>query len=182
MKAGDLAEQSIGNTEAPITIVEYASMTCIHCATFHNETSGHLKEKYIDKGLVRLVFREFPLDPLAYAGALLARCAGEGKYFPMLDLMYKQQRVWASADQPEIALLGVVRQAGFTKDTFDACLQDQTIYDALKQVRQRAAENFGVNSTPTFFINGKIQRGAMTPKQLDTELAPFIAAIPATKK
>lgn len=176
MKPGALPEQVLGNSSAPVTIVEYASMTCSHCATFHNETYAHLKQKYIDTGKVRYIFREFPLDPLAYAGSLLARCAGEGKYFPMVELLFKQQRTWAYSEQPEAALLQTVRQAGFTQDSFNACLQDQKTYDALKQVRQRAVEKFGVDSTPTFFVNGKIQRGAMSAQQLDTLIEPHLTA------
>ncbi|HRJ70041.1 MAG TPA: DsbA family protein [Beijerinckiaceae bacterium] len=176
MKAGPLPEQVLGNSAAPVTIVEYASMTCVHCATFHNESFGHLKQQYIDTGKVKYIFREFPLDPLAYAGALLARCAGEGKYFPMLELLFKQQRNWAYAEQPEAALLQTVRQAGFTQESYTACLQDQATYDALKQIRQRAVEKFAVESTPTFFINGKIQRGAVSPQQLDKLIEPHLPA------
>lgn len=176
MKDGPLPEQVLGNANAPVTIVEYASMTCTHCATFHNESFAHLKEKYIDTGKVRYVFREFPLDPLAYAGSLLARCAGEGKYFPMIEMLFKQQRAWTSSPQPEAALLQLARQAGFTQDSFNACLQDQTSYSLLQQVRQRAVEKFGVDSTPSFFINGKIFRGALAPAQLDLALEPFLAA------
>lgn len=176
MKEGPLPEQVLGNANAPVTIVEYASMTCSHCASFHNETYPHLKEKYIDTGKARYIFREFPLDPLAYAGALLARCAGEGKYFPMTELLFKQQRNWAGSAQPEAALLQVVRQAGFTQESFNACLQDQKSYGALQEIRQRAVEKFGVDSTPTFFFNGRIQRGAISPGQLDALMEQHLAA------
>jgi len=160
-----------------VTIVEYASMTCGHCATFHNETFPHVKEKYIETGKVRYIFREFPLDPVAYAAALLARCAGEGKFFPMLDLLFKQQRVWAFTEQPEAALLAAVRQAGFTQDSFNACLQDQATYANLQQQRQRASEVFKIQSTPSFFINGRIERGTMAPAQFDALLAPHLEGV-----
>lgn len=176
MKPGDLRDESLGKADAPVTIIEYASMTCSHCATFHTESMGHLKEKYIDTGKVRYIFREFPLDPLAYAAALLARCAGEGKFFAMLDLLFKQQRAWAYTEKPEEALLAIVRQAGFTQDSFNTCLQDQASYASLQKGRQRASETFKVDSTPSFFINGRIERGAMTPAQIDKVLAPFLEA------
>ncbi|MCA0424118.1 MAG: DsbA family protein [Proteobacteria bacterium] len=179
MKPGDLKDEVLGKADAPVTIVEYASMTCGHCANFHTETFGHLKEKYIDTGKVRYIFREFPLDPLAFAAALLARCAGEGKFFPMIDLLFKQQRNWAYTEKPEEALLATVRQAGFTQESFNTCLQDQASYASLQKGRQRASEVFKVDSTPSFFINGRIERGAMSPAQLDKILAPHLAA--ATK-
>jgi protein-disulfide isomerase len=174
MKPGQLPDQMLGKADAPVTIIEYASMTCGHCATFHNETFGHLKEKYIEPGKVKYIFREFPLDPVAYAASLLTRCAGEGKFFPMLELLFKQQRVWAFTDKPEEALLATVRQAGFTQDSFNTCLQDQATYGALQADRQRASSVFKIDSTPTFFFNGRIERGAMAPAQLDKLLASFL--------
>lgn len=178
-KPGDLPDQILGKADAPVTIIEYASMTCGHCATFHTETMPYLKEKYIDTGKVRLIFREFPLDPVAYAGALLARCAGEGRYFPIVDLLFKQQKVWAYSEKPEAALFETVKQAGFTQDTFNACLQDQAAYAALQKERQRASQQFSIDSTPTFFINGRIERGAMSTAQVDKVLQPYLDA---TKK
>lgn len=176
MKPGDLRDEMLGKADAPVTIIEYASMTCGHCANFHNEGFPHLKEKYIDTGKVKYIFREFPLDPLAYAASLLARCAGEGKFYPMLELLFKQQRNWALTDKPEEALLATVRQAGFTQESFNACLQDQASYASLQKGRQRASEVFKVDSTPSFFINGRIERGAMSPQQIDKVLAPHLAA------
>lgn len=176
LKPGDLPDLALGKADAPVTVIEYASMTCSHCANFHNETMSHLKEKYVDTGKVRYIFREFPLDPVAYAAALLARCAGPDKFHAMLDLLFKQQRNWAFTDQPETALLATVRQAGFTAESFAACLQDQATYAGLQKGRQRASEVFHIDSTPTFFINGRIERGAMTPQQLDKALAPHLEA------
>lgn len=175
-KPGDLPDQTLGKPDAPLTIIEYASMTCGHCANFHNETMGHLKEKYIDAGTVRYVFREFPLDNVAYAAALLARCAGEGRFFPLVDLLFKQQRSWAYSEKPEAALFDTVKQAGLTQDQFNACLQDQASYAKLQKERQRASQQFGVDSTPTFFFNGRIERGAMTPAQLDAKIETYLKA------
>lgn len=176
-KPGDLPDQALGKADAPLTIIEYASMTCGHCANFHNETMGHLKEKYIDTGKVRYILREFPLDPVAYAAALLARCAGEGRFYPVVDLLFKQQRVWAFSDKPEAALFDAVKQAGFTQEQFSACLQDQASYAKLQKERQRASQQFGVDSTPTFFFNGRIERGSMTPAQLDQKVETYLKAV-----
>lgn len=175
-KPGPLPDQVLGKADAPLTIIEYASMTCGHCAAFHTETMPHLKEKYIDTGKVRYILREFPLDPVAYAGALLARCGGEGKYFPLVDLLFKQQRQWAYSDKPETGLFETVKQAGFTQEQFNTCLQDQDAYAKLQRERQRASQQFGVDSTPTFFFNGRIERGSMTPSQIDAKIQTYIDA------
>jgi protein-disulfide isomerase len=171
MVAGPLGERSLGKADAPVTIIEYASMTCSHCATFHNTVYPTLKAKYIDTGKVRFILREFPLDPLSAGAFMLARCAGEDKYFPMVDALFRAQKSWAAAQDPVAALLTIAKQAGFTQQTFEQCLTNQQVLDGVEWVRQRAAEKFGVNSTPTFFINGKIQRGAPSVEELDKLLA-----------
>jgi protein-disulfide isomerase len=173
-KAGPLGDVFLGNTLAPVTIIEYASMTCTHCASFHASGFKALKEKYIDPGKVRYALREFPLDPLAAAGFMLARCAGEGKFYPVVDLLFTQQKNWAFSQKPVDDLLTTIKQAGFTKESFEACLKDEKMFEGINQVRTRGAEKFGVNSTPTFFINGRIERGLLTPEKLDELLQPLL--------
>ena len=150
----------IGPQNAPVTIVEYASLTCSHCADFHANTYPALKEKYIDTGKVRLVFREFPLDPLAAAGFMLARCRPSDQYFDMVDLLFDKQRQWAYAQDPVTALLNLAKQAGFTQESFEECLTNQELLDAVNEVKDKGVKDFGVTSTPTFFINGRMLRGA----------------------
>jgi protein-disulfide isomerase len=166
LRPGALPEMVLGAAEAPVTIVEYASMTCPHCATFHEKTYPELKKKYIDTGKVRFIFREFPLDPLAAAGFMLARCAGEGKYFPMIETLFHQQKEWA-VQRPLPPLFAIAKQAGFTQQTFDDCLKNQKLLEDIEKVRERGAKQFGVSSTPFFFINGKVQKGAPTIEELD---------------
>jgi protein-disulfide isomerase len=173
MAPGPLEDEVEGAADAPVTVVEYASMTCPHCAHFHETTYPELKKKYIDTGKVRFIFREFPLDPLAAAGSMLARCAGKDKYFPMVDTLFSQQRVWV-VQKPLEPMLTIAKQAGFTKDSFEACLANQKLLDEIQASRVRASDKFGVNSTPTFFINGKIYRGALSPEELDAQLAPYL--------
>jgi protein-disulfide isomerase len=173
MRPGPLPEQALGATDAPVTIIEYASMTCPHCATFHEKTYPELKKKYIDTGKVRFIFREFPLDPVAAAGFMLARCAGEGKYFPMVETLFHQQKEWA-VQRPLPPLLAIARQAGFTQQSFEQCLANQKLLDDIEKVRERAAKEFGVASTPTFFVNGKVQRGAPTIEELDKLIEPYL--------
>jgi len=164
MKPEALPDMVMGDAKAPVTVVEYASMTCPHCAHFQETTFPELKKRYIDAGKVRYIFREFPLDNLAAAAFMLARCAGEldsSKYYAMIDTMFAQQRTWA-VEKPIPPLMTIAKQAGFTEKTFDACLANQKLLSGIEDVRQRAIKEFQVDSTPTFFINGKRAVGALT--------------------
>ncbi|MEP7031238.1 MAG: DsbA family protein [Pseudolabrys sp.] len=164
MKPAELPEMSMGNDKAPVTVIEYASMTCPHCAHFQETTFPELKKRYIDTGKVRYIFREFPLDTLAAATFMLARCAGEtdsSKYFALIDTLFRQQRTWA-VEKPIPPLLAIAKQAGFTEKTFDACLANQMVLDGIESIRQRAAKEYKVQSTPTFFINGTPLPGALS--------------------
>jgi protein-disulfide isomerase len=174
MKAGPLGEMAQGSSEAPVTVIEYASMTCSHCAAFAVTTYPELKSRYIDKGKVRYIMREFPLDPIAAAGFMLARCAGSDKYFDVIDLLFHKQADWAFVKQPLPALLNMAKQVGLDEKRFNECLADQKLLDGIEWVRQRGAEKFGVNSTPTFFINGKIQRGAIPIDELAKLIDPYL--------
>lgn len=156
---GPLGDRILGNADAPVTIVEYASYTCSHCANFHEKTFPALKERYIDTGKVRFIHREFPLDPLATAASMLARCAPEPRYFPLAGVFYGQQRQWAGSDKPLDELLAIARQAGFSKESFEACLNNRDVFNGINEQKKRAVEIYGVNSTPTLFINGDVQRG-----------------------
>ncbi len=172
-KAGPLGDEVVGRQDAPVTIIEYASMTCGHCAAFHNTTYPELKKRYIDTGKVRFVLREFPLDPLAAAGFMLARCAGKDKYYPMIEILFEKQKEWA-VQQPLPPLTAIAKQAGFTQERFEQCLSDQKILEGIETTRAHAAEKLGVNSTPTFFVNGKIIRGAVSIDELAKEIEPFL--------
>ena len=171
MEAGPLGEMALGDPEAPTTIIEYASMTCSHCAAFHANTYPALKEKYIDTGKVYFILREYPLDALATAAFMLARCGPQDRYFPLVNLMFDRQGEWAFTDNPKQALLTFVRQAGFTEETFNACLSNREIQDGVLAVKTRAANDFGVTSTPTFFINGEVKRGELSIEDIDALIA-----------
>lgn len=154
MKPLEIEELSYGPKDAKVTIVEYASLTCGHCATFHNKVFPEIKTKYIDTGKIRFIFRDFPFDQLAAAGSMLARCAGPGKELAMLGVLFEKQDAWVVRN-PIPKLFEIAKQAGFTQAKFDACLKDQGMLDKISAVRNRAAKEFKVDSTPTFFINGK---------------------------
>ena len=173
MQPGPLGEKSLGSADAPITMIEYASMTCSHCANFDVKVFPTLKTKYIEPGKLRYMLREFPLDPLAAAGFMLARCSGD-KYYDVIDVLFQTQQKWAFTREPLPQLVAIAKQLGFTQQSFDECLANQQILDGIDAVRQRAAEKFGVNSTPTFFINGTIHRGEMTLEETEKVLEPLL--------
>jgi protein-disulfide isomerase len=175
LMAGEaLPDIALGNADAPVTIVEYASMTCTHCAAFHATAYPKLKSDYIDAGKVRFILREFPLDPLATAGFMLARCAGDDKRTAIVDLLFAQQKNWAFTERPVEALANLLKQTGMSQESFEACLKNQALYDNINKVRDRAAEKFQVNATPTFFINGEKFGGELTPEGLAKKIDPLI--------
>ena len=173
LETGALEDMVLGKADAPVTVIEYASMTCGHCAAFHANTYPEFKKRYVDTGKARYILREFPLDPLAAGAFMLARCAGKDRYFPLVETLFQQQRQW-TVQKPLEPLFAIVRQAGFTQQTFDACLRDQKMLDGIEWVRQRGSEKFKVESTPTFFINGKVFRGAMTIDEMAKAIDPLL--------
>ena len=173
MRPGALPDLVLGKADAPVTIIEYASMTCPHCANFHKTTYPALKSKYIETGKVRFIFREFPLDDLAVAASMLARCAGAEKSMAMIDVLFASQDKWATRD-PIPALLQIAKQAGFTQASFDTCLKDQKLYNDILAVRERGSKEFKVESTPTLFVNGKLQKGGATIEELDKLIQPLL--------
>jgi protein-disulfide isomerase len=175
MKPGDLPDIAIGNADAKVTIIEYASMTCGHCANFATKVFPALKAKYIDTGKVRFISREFPLDNLAAAASMLTRCIDKSKSFDLVETLFATQSTWAAAE-PLPKLLEVAKQAGFTKDTFETCLKDQKLLDQIVAARKRAGEKFQIASTPTFFINGTRLAGASQMAEFEKVIDPLLEA------
>ena len=173
MAEGALPDMWQGSKDAPVTIIEYASMTCSHCAHFHETTYPTLKSKYIDTGKVRFVQREFPLSVIDLAAYMVARCAGD-KRAAMIGLLFSQQKNWAFTDKPLQDLTSLVKQTGMSQQKFDACLQDEPLRTNIIQVGEKASKQFKVDSTPTFFINGKKVSGALSPEELDKQLEPLL--------
>jgi len=174
--AGGYAERALGPAEAAVTIIEYASLTCPHCAAFHHETFGKLRAAYIDTGKVRFVFRDFPLDGVAVRAAALAQCAGEERYFGFVDVLFQTQDTWALAADPIAALVQIGRLGGLDEATIKACLDDADLLDAIVGSLKRGQEEFGVESTPTLIINGEIYKGERNfdelSKVIDSLLPP----------
>lgn len=172
--ASPLPVEALGKADAPVTIVEYASMTCGHCAHFHTETFPELKKKYIDTGKVHFIFREFPFEPVATAAFMLARCMPADKYFPMISSLFETQKAWAFGTDPAAGLLAVARQAGMSQADFEKCLSDKDLGEKVQASALYANKELGVNATPTFFINGKKYAGAIGIADLDKILEPLL--------
>ena len=168
LMAGEaLPDVVIGDPKAPVTIVEYASMTCPHCADFHSESLPVIKKAFIDTGKARLILREFPFDPRALAAFMLARCTGDdARRTAMVDVLFDQQADWARAENASEALLRIAKLAGMSQGDFKACLNDKDLQQKVVDVQQRGETVFGVSATPTFFVNGDKYAGALSPEQM----------------
>jgi len=173
MAPSPLGEQAQGDPKAPVTLIEYAAVTCPHCAEFFMHHFPEIKSKYIDTGKVHFIFREFPLNALDVAGYMLARCAGDDKFFPIVDTLFEKQREWV-VQKPLEPLMAIAKQAGFTKESFEACLTNQKVEDGIKWVRERATEKFAVSGTPTFFINGKRFTGNPTAADIGKQIDSYL--------
>lgn len=166
LKPGPLKEMALGDPNAPVKIIEYMSMTCSHCANFHVRTFDEIKKRYVDTGKVYFIVREFPFpqDTASLAAFMLARCTTEERYFPFVSTLLKQQGAWAAPADGDVrnAMLQMSKLAGFTQESFDACLTNAQLAGDVSAVRDRGAQEFGVQSTPTFLINGKAYSGDMS--------------------
>jgi protein-disulfide isomerase len=167
-----LIDIAVGADDAPVTIIEYASLTCPHCADFHNQTFGALYAEYIDTGHVRLIYRDYPFDQVALEAAMLARCAGEERFFGMIETLFAQQDNWAKAPDPREGLAKVARLAGIGKSEFDACLADKSVESFILSERLEGEKEFGVKRTPTFVIGTNIYEGFKTIAEMRDILDP----------
>jgi len=183
MKTVDgLSDVALGPADAKVVVVEYASLTCGHCAHFHDAGFPEFKKKYIDTGKVRFILREFPLDNLAAAAAMLVRCAGPDKHYAFVDLLFDKQGDWAfGSGNPVPRLFEIAKQTGFTQEAFDKCLTDQKLLDEIIAQRSRASDQFGVSATPTFFVNGK-KLPAPTIEALSEMIDPMLGEAKAEQK
>ncbi len=174
-KPASLPDMALGPVKAPITITEYASMSCPHCAAFDENVFPMLKSNYIDTGKVRFVFREFPIDIKAAAASMLARCVADGdagKFFTTIDLLFKQQDRLMAETKDTLKLIG--KQAGLSEQAVETCAKDQTLLDKLSADQKFAYEVLKVDATPTFFINGERLKGAMSFEELDVKLKSLL--------
>ena len=161
----------IGQASAPVTIVEYASLTCPHCAQFHVQVLPSIKKELVETGKVRLVYRDFPLDQVALAGSVLARCAGRDRYFAFLDVLFRDQSNWARSQNPGQALSQIARLGGIGQEKFQSCLNDKKLQESILKQRLEGSQKYQVNSTPTLIINGKKFSGGLTFDQIKAVIA-----------
>ncbi len=175
-KPVSLPDMALGPANAKVTIVEFASMTCPHCAAFNAEVFPKIKAAYIDTGKIRYVFREFPLDIKAAAGSMLARCIAKddsAKYFTVIDLLFKQQADWVMKNTTD-TLSRIGKQAGLSQQQIDDCLKDQALLDKIAADQKYAAEVLKVDSTPTFFVNGEKIKGETSFEEFQKKIDPLL--------
>jgi protein-disulfide isomerase len=172
---GPEPELVMGRADAPVTMIEYASLTCGHCATFHTTVLPGLKEKYIATGKVRLIYRDFPLDDLAMTASLLARCtATPDKALQMIGTLFATQETWAVPKVAEAELKKISAQFGLEGSAFDACFKNDALFEKLVQAQEYAEKTLKVEGTPAFFINGTKFQGRPVLEDFDKVLAPLI--------
>jgi protein-disulfide isomerase len=171
MVDGPLGERVLGSPNAPITVIEYASLTCPHCAHFQKEVFPRVKKELIDTGKIRFIVREFPIGHTSGAAAIINRCAPEDKYFSLFNAFLLRQPEWVSQEVRPDAIYSVAKSSGMSRETFDKCLTNQTIIDGLTKVKQRGRK-FGVVGTPTFFANGRKAQGTITFEEFKALLGP----------
>jgi len=175
-KPVSLPDMALGPKDAPVTITEFASMTCPHCAAFTEKVFPQIKSAYIDTNKIRFIFREFPLDIKAAAGSMLARCIAKddaGKYFAVIDMLFRQQNEWVLKNTTD-TLTRIGKQAGLSQQQVEDCLKDQALLDKIAADQKYANEVLKVNSTPTFFINGEMIKGDQSFEEFDKRIKSLL--------
>lgn len=169
--AGDLV---LGDESAPVAIIEYASMTCPHCANFHGTTFKEIKSRFVDTGKAKMIFREFPFDQVGLQAAMLVRCGGPDKAFALLDVLFSQQANWSRAPDYLDQLAKIAGLAGIGRAKFNACLQNQDLANHIIQSRKVAQDKYNVDSTPSFVIDEKKYSGALGIEDFEKILSPYM--------
>ena len=178
MQAGPLPDMSLGRPEAPVTIVQYASLTCPHCRAFHRDTFPEFKRTYIDTGKVRYILREFPIGKQSGNATIALRCASPDKYFTLYGKFMEQQASWVSQEVRLEPIFAVAKQVGMTQAQFDSCLKNQTMIDGLKWVKDRG-RTLGIIGTPNFFVQGKLVKKTLTMSDIREMVEPLLSSTQA---
>ena len=169
-----LPDMAVGKDDAPVTIIEYSSLSCPHCAVFHKDVYPELKTKYIDTGKVRYILREFPLNESALAGTVIARCLEPSRYFAFIGLLFQKQADWAFKEDALTPLKAFAKQAGLSEDEFNKCIDNEALQKGILAIRDEGQKK-GVNATPSFFVNGMILKGASTLQALEEAMKPYLS-------
>jgi protein-disulfide isomerase len=172
--AGPLPDMAIGKPDAAVTIVEYSSLSCPHCAAFHKDVFPALKSEYVDTGKARFIMREFPLNEPALGGAVIARCLEPSRYFAFTSMLFAKQDDWAFQKDAFTPLKALAKQAGMTGEEFDKCINNDGLQQKILAARDEG-EKKGVHATPSFFINGKLLEGAPTLEAFSKAMKPYLS-------
>src|SRR5260221_11294152 len=172
-RAEETADRVLGKPDAPITIIEYASLTCPHCADFNKEIMPELKARYVETGKAKVVYRDYPLDQWALKAAMLARCAPDDKYFNFIDVLFQNQGTWATAKDPKAALERIAKLGGLSSEKFEACLANKSLEDAILAQSFKGQKEFDITGTPTVIVNGKKVETPHSFADLDKILKPL---------
>ncbi len=172
--AGEVGETAIGDPNAPVTMIEYSSLSCPHCANFHNNIYPELKKRYIDTGKLRMIFRDFPLNQTAVQATVVAHCGGPERYIGFIDVMFKTQATWARSQDTVSELKKLARLGGLREEQVDACLNDQNLVDNILKGRLAWQNEHNVQSTPTFVINDQVYSGNRSIDEFAAIIEPLI--------
>ena len=174
MQSGPLPEMSLGRSDAPVTMIKYASMTCPYCREFQIKTFPAFKRKYIDTGKVRYILREFPIGFQSGAATIALRCVPAKKYFSLYNKLMRQQRSWVSQQVRREPIYRVAKQVGLSRSKFDACFADKSLSENLNQIKERG-RTLGIIGTPNYFINGRLYKRRLTMKDIDKIVTEALA-------
>ena len=169
-----LESKSFGDEDAKVKIVEFASLTCGHCAKFHNEVMPILKEKYIEKGLIHFTYKDFPLDKFALKASMIARCAGNEKFFKFLDVFYKKQKDWTRTKDPFKSLLKIAKFGGLKDEELKVCIGNKSIEDGILKQRLNSSKKYDIKATPTLYLNGEKYNGDLTIEALESKIKSML--------
>ena len=171
-----LPDHALGSEDAPVTVIEYASPTCPHCAAFHNNVYPALKEQYVDTGKVQFILRPFVRNVLDAVVFMLAEAAGPEQYHSIVEAYFRTHAQWTASQTPRDDLLAIAKQLGFTDASFDAALTNQELFEKMEQMRDQALEDFNLEGTPTFYVNGKQLTGDKTLEEMAAAIDPLVPA------
>ena len=169
-----LEQKSFGNKDAEIKMLEFASLTCGHCAKFHNEVMPLIKANYIDKGLIYFTYKDFPLDKYALKATIIARCSGNKNFFNFLDVFYKKQKDWTRTQDPFKSLLKIAKFGGLKDEELKVCVGNKSIEDGVLKDRLKSSKDYDITATPTIYLNGEKYIGDLTIEALDSKLKSLL--------
>ena len=169
-----LEKKSFGNEDAKIQMLEFASLTCGHCAKFHNEVMPIIKKNYIEKGLIHFTYKDFPLDKYALKATIIARCSGNEKFFNFLDVFYKKQKDWTRTQDPFKSLLKIAKFGGLKDEELKVCVGNKSIEDGVLKDRLKSSKDYDITATPTIYLNGEKYKGDLTIEALDSKLKSLL--------